>query len=166
VTECLSCAQEALEWLNEEPVVAGIDSPMWWSAGSSGDRLADQWLLRTYGLRSGTVQAANSLRDAALVQAAVFAEGLRKRYPGLLISETHPKALLLAFKLSEGQFLDRYGYSQAARLEHERDVIISSVAAREGFSGRWPRDLALDRLPAEQDPKTYCLALMHYFWPE
>lgn len=163
---CLSCAQDALDWLKGEPSAAGIDAPMWWSAGPSGDRLSDQWLRRTYGLRSGTVQTANSLRGAALVQGALFAEGLRKRYPALPITETHPKALLLAFKLSEMEFLERYGLGYAARLEHERDAVISAVAAREGFTGRWPRNLALERLPAEQNPESYWLAPMHYFWPE
>jgi hypothetical protein len=50
--------------------------------------------------------------------------------------------------------------------EHERDAILSAVAAREGFEGRWSNDLALNRLQSEQDPRSYRLAPIHYFWPE
>ncbi|WP_340116152.1 DUF429 domain-containing protein [Pelagibius sp. 7325] len=165
-TACLSCAQEALDWLEVHPAAVGIDAPMWWSRGRSGDRLADQWLRRTYSIHSGTVQAANSLREAAIVQAAVFAEGLRKRYPALPITEAHPKALLQALMSSEQKFFNLYQINDANLAQHERDAIISAVAAREGFSGRWPRDLVLDRLPEEQDPESYWLAPMHCFWPE
>jgi len=62
---CVSCAEEAL-------------------GGFSSDRLADQWLRKTYRIKAEPVQAANSLRGAALVQGALFVDGLRRRYPEFL----------------------------------------------------------------------------------
>jgi hypothetical protein len=50
--------------------------------------------------------------------------------------------------------------------EHKRDAVISAVAAREGFEGRWIKDLSLNRYPSEQDPSQYWLAPIHYFWPQ
>jgi hypothetical protein len=70
-----------------------IDCPLWWSSARSSDRLADKWL-RAQGVPSGTVQTANSLRGAALVQGMMFAFRARERYIGVPITEAHPKPLL------------------------------------------------------------------------
>lgn len=65
-TWCVDCADEAVETiaqrLESAPAGVGIDAPMWWSSGLSGDRLADQWIRSQYGLSGGNVQTANSLR--------------------------------------------------------------------------------------------------------
>jgi hypothetical protein len=50
--------------------------------------------------------------------------------------------------------------------KHALDAVISAVAAREGFCGRWKCDLAENRHPSEQDPKQFWLAPIHYYWPE
>jgi predicted nuclease with RNAse H fold len=162
---CVSCAEEALTWVEQVPKGVGIDAPMWWSAGRSGDRRADQWIRRTYGIRAGTVQAANSLRGAALVQGVLFAELLRRKFGQIPITEVHPKALILASG-GVAALLSRYALVIPDEGQHTRDAAISAIAAREGFSGRWSRDLSLDRLPCEQDPSKYWLAPMRYFWPE
>ncbi len=145
-TACVSCASEALKWIDVEPAGVGIDAPMWWSAGTSGDRQADQWIRSEYSISGGTVQAANSLRGAALIQGALFAESLRQRYPGVRITEAHPKAVLLALQCSAADFFARFGFNITIGNEHERDALIAAIAAREGFSGRWSRDLVLERL--------------------
>jgi hypothetical protein len=70
--------------------------------------------------------------------------------------------------------MDWAGFSKQFRIpltynsiqEHERDAIIAAVTAREGFEGRWVHDLSIRRHPNEQDPATYWLAPIHYFWPE
>lgn len=165
-TACVSCAAEAVSLVDREPAGVGIDAPMWWSAGPSGDRLADQWIRKTYGLSGGQVQASNSLRGAALVQGALFAERLRSVYPGINMTEVHPKAVLKALKLADDELLARYGLKGELHSEHERDAIVSAIAAREGFTGRWQRDLSQHRLGEEQDPDAYWLGPMRYFWPE
>jgi predicted nuclease with RNAse H fold len=144
----------------------GVDAPLWYSSGRSSDRLADQWIRKTYGLPSGQVQAANSLRGAALVQAAMFIERLRERFPGTPATESHPKAVLKALRLDETGFRCRYAITGYQGTEHERDAIIAAVAAREGFSGRWRRDLSAERHLSEQNPMRYHLAPIHYWWPD
>lgn len=153
-TQCVSCAAEAIDLVDERPMGVGIDAPMWWSAGRSGDRKADRWIRNTYRIPAGTVQTGNSLRGAALIQGALFAEGLRRKFPGILCTESHPKALLLATKLDADAFLTRFGVLYTTAIEHERDAVIAAISAREGFSGNWRRDLAGDRLPTEQDAAT------------
>lgn len=174
-TACVSCADEAVDFVlrsSSKPTGAGIDAPMWWSGGLSGDRAADRWIRKRYGIAAGTVQAANSLRGAALVQGALFAERIRLKFPGLPLTESHPKAVLRALGLPGtdessrwAEFCRTYAISGEHASEHERDAVIGAITAREGFLGRWPRDLSQHRLPSEQDPSAYWLAPMRYFWP-
>jgi Protein of unknown function (DUF429) len=58
-TACVGFVDEAVDWirgLHDAIDGAGIDAPLWWSSGQSGDRKVDQ-RLRKYG----PVQAPNSL---------------------------------------------------------------------------------------------------------
>jgi predicted nuclease with RNAse H fold len=164
-TACVSCADEAVDKIAVRPLGAGVDAPLWWSSGRSAEREADRWLRKTYGIPPGTVQTPNSLRGAALVQAAMFVQRLREKFPEVPVTETHPKALAFAFGGWESKRVAALGY-RADLGEHERDAHLSSVCAREGFSGRWVGDLSRLRSADEQDPSTYWLAPVHYFWPE
>jgi predicted nuclease with RNAse H fold len=164
-TACVSCADEAIAKITARPLGVGIDAPLWWSSGPSAEREADRWLRRTYGIAPGTVQTPNSLRGAALVQAAMLVQRLREKFSGVPITETHPKALAIALGGWEGQHLAKLGYRTVAT-EHERDAYLSAICAREGFSGRWSRDLSQKRSSSEQDTSSYWLAPIHYFWPE
>jgi predicted nuclease with RNAse H fold len=170
-TSSVDCADEAVAFvrkhLDRTPAGVGVDAPLWWSSGISGDRHADRWLRRQYGLAGGEVQAANSLRGAALTQGAMFIQRMRETYPAVPVTETHPKALLKALTQGDWKaFAGRFGLKTAISNDHERDALIAAVSAREGFQGRWPHDLSIRRLPAEQDPRSYWLAPVHYFWPE
>lgn len=167
----VNCADDAIDfirgYLQQPPSGVGIDAPLWWSSGPSGDRQADRWLRTTYGLSGGQVQTVNSLRGAALVQAAMFIHRLREYYPGVPVTESHPKVLLKV--LAQGDwslFAGRFGLNPAVANENERDALIAAVSAREGFEKRWTHDLSIERLPCEQDPHSYWLAPVHYFWPE
>ncbi len=167
----VDCADDAIifmrEHSNHAPAGVGVDAPLWWSSGRSGDRYADQWLRKRYGLSGGEVQAANSLRGAALTQGAMFVQRLREIYPDVPVTESHPKALMKAVaENSWAIFSARFEVKAAPPNEHTRDAIVAAVAAREGFEGRWLHDLSLERLPAEQDPHSYWQAPIHYFWPE
>jgi hypothetical protein len=157
-----------LDDIDVHPVGVGIDAPMWWSSGPSSDRLADQWLRKRYKLSGGRVQTANSLRGAALVQGALFLERVRQRFPQVLATEVHPKVLLIALGGGWGAFCRRFGLRSTDGVvnEHERDAVIAAVAAREGFERRWTKDLSAERTKSEQDPSTYWLAPVQYFWPE
>jgi predicted nuclease with RNAse H fold len=172
VTKCVSCADEALNWICKfgRPNGAGIDCPLWWSSGQGGGRKADQWI-RDHGIPPGTVQSANSLQGAALVQGVMFAVRLRERYQGVLITEAHPKALLRFLGLSSN--LNKWGEIQecfklkcsAPSSEHERDAVLAAVAAREGMTGVWSRDLSVNRWESELDPKRMWFGEVSYFWP-
>lgn len=148
------------------PLGLGIDAPMWWSSCKGAGREADKKIRRQYGISSGTVQSANSLRGAALVGGMMLALQIREEYPDTRITEMHPKALLRALGIDGPGFAERFKIPTKWRNEHERDAAIGAVCAREGFEGRWLFDLARHRHKSEQDPSSYCLAPMHYFWPE
>jgi predicted nuclease with RNAse H fold len=169
-TFVVGCADEAVALVTERvqalPAGIGVDAPLWWSSGRSGDRKADQWLRSKYGLSGGQVQAANSLRGAALVQAIMFIQRIRDRFGKMEVTECHPKAVLKALRIDGEAFWKRYSVKADVGSEHERDAVISAVAAREGFQGRWTLDLSQDRHPSEQDPSRYWLAPVHYFWPD
>jgi predicted nuclease with RNAse H fold len=165
-THCLSCADDAIKRLGERPAGIGIDAPMWWSSGRSGDRQADQWIRKQYPqIHPGTVQTANSLRGAALVQSVLFAERARQLFPAVPITEAHPKAVLRALNLRWSEFCSIFSIRGIEENDHRRDALVSAVTAREGFEGRWPIDLSINRHEYEQDPSAYWLAPMHYFWP-
>lgn len=163
-TACVSSADEAVALIDQRPLAAGVDAPLWWSSGRSSDRRADQWIRKAYRIGSGTVQAANSLRGAALVQGAMFVARLRERFADLPVTEAHPKATAVALGGWSSQNVLKLLPAWQG-VEHERDAIFAAIAAREGFSGRWSRDLSLDRHEAEQNPGTYWLSPIHYYWP-
>ena len=144
----------------------GIDAPMWWSAKPGGGRNADEWIRRKHGIASGTVQSANSLQGAVLIGGLLLAQKVREVFPDTPITESHPKALLLAFDRTENQFAETFKISGCGDNEHERDATIAAVCAREGFEGRWSTDLAEKRDCFEQDPLSYWLRPMRYFWPQ
>lgn len=150
------------------PAGAGVDAPLWWSSGRSGLRTADIWIRNEYRLPARNVQAMNSLWGAVLVQGIMFVQRLREYFPNVPVTETHPKAVLKSLAPEEwASFFNALPLTVAVddEIDHERDAVISAIAAREGFEGRWPRDLSRVRGPSEQDPRQHWLAPVHYYWP-
>lgn len=165
-TAVVSSADEALAWFDGEPAGVGIDAPLWWSSGKSSDRQADRFIRTTHRIHPGTVQTANSLKGAVLVQGVMLAYRLRQRFPNVPITEAHPKALLKAEGLSTWEAAAAaYRLVGLPASEHERDALLGAVAAREGVEGRWQIDLAARRLPSEQNPRSVPHGPVHYFWP-
>lgn len=147
------------------PSGIGVDAPLWWSSGLSGDRQADQSLREAYG--SAGVLAINSLRGAALIQGVMFVQRMSDILPSVPVTESHPKVLLNG--LHQGNwdaFANEYGLNPEVNNEHERDALIAAISAREGFEDRWEYDLSLDRFDCEQDPAAHWIGPVHYFWPE
>lgn len=157
---------------NGVPVAAGIDAPLFWT--TTGKRRADNTVRRELHARGapspgGTVQSLNSLRGACLVQGVAAATLLRRRWPGIAITETHPKALLWHLGLASREraassvTLDAMPDLLVSTLqqatEHERDAAVSCAAAY-AFARRlsgW-RDLAIeeaDILPVVPGPVSY-----------
>jgi hypothetical protein len=82
------------------------------------------------------------------------------------ITEAHPKAVLRALGYTWSEFCSAFAVKGIAENdEHRQDALVSAVAAREGFEGRWPIDLGKKRYECEQDPSANWLAPMDYFWP-
>jgi predicted nuclease with RNAse H fold len=172
-TRCVGCVDEAMEWICEigRPNGVGIDCPLWWSSGQGGGRKADQWIRKEGRISSGTVQSANSLQGAVLVQGMMLAVRLRNRYRGILITEAHPKAVLRFLRLPLD--LEKWDEVQkhfklkgsAPSSEHERDAVLAAVAIREGVRGVWSRDLSFNRYESELDPKRMWFGEVSYFWP-
>ena len=167
----VDCADEALAFIRANvdvmPSGIGVDAPLWWSSGRSGDRHADQWLRKRYKLPGGEVQAGNSLRGAALIQGAMFVQRIREIYPTVPVTESHPKALLkVAAQNSWDIFTAKFNINAMPPDEHSRDAIIAAVSAREAFEGRWVNDLSEKRFLSEQNPKAYWLAPVNYYWYE
>jgi predicted nuclease with RNAse H fold len=169
-TECCSSVDDAVNWI-KQPEAVGIDCPLWWSSAAGGGRSVDAWLRRTYDIHPGTVQSVNRLRGAVVVQGVLLAMRLRIRSPSLPITEAHPKALLKALKLdgapwaSIAEQFELKGSDPRHRSEHERDALLSAVAAREGMRQTW-RDLSFDRCTSELDPKQLWFGPVSYWWPE
>ena len=170
---CVDYVDQAIEVVckrvERSPAGVAVDAPMWWSSGPGGVRKADLWNRESYRLPNRNVQAVNSLWGSVLAQGMMFVERLRSVFPGVNVTESHPKAVLAA--LGRERWKAHFdGLSSDVRLDQdpddERDAIISAVAAREGFEGRWKKDLAVDRYQIEQDPSAHWLAPIHYHWLE
>jgi len=139
---CVNSADEATAFVQGHidgmPYGVGIDAPLWWSSGRSGDRYADQWLRKRYGLLGGQVQAANSFRGSALTQAAMFIQRMREIYPDVPVTESHPKVLLKALTQDDWElFADRFGLKVDNAKDHERDALIAACPQKEAL--RWQK---------------------------
>jgi hypothetical protein len=127
-------------------VGAGIDAPLFWTdhGGRDVDNLLRQ-AIKKLGAPSpgGTVQNINSLRGACLVQGVLTASLLHKKYPGITITESHPKALLYLLGIAGAQRdadavtmadLTRHFASDTDSVaQHERDALLGAFTA---FAGR------------------------------
>jgi predicted nuclease with RNAse H fold len=122
----------------------GVDAPLWWTSGGGGLRKADRWIRDKYGLHHRHVQAVNSLWGSVLAQGIMLVARMREVFPDVNVTETHPKAVLKALgrepwtayfaALPTDLTLD-------SKPDHERDAVISAVAAREGFEGQRTKSL-------------------------
>lgn len=109
----------------DTPRAAGIDAPLYWVR--SGERRSDQAIRRAVskaGGHSATVNHVNSMRGACLVQGVLAAVELSQRWPGILITESHPKALLTTCPAAR-EFIQPFDFGS----EHERDACLGAFAA-------------------------------------
>ena len=112
---------------NAPPAAVGVDAPLFWR--DQGDRNADAFvrkLVCANGGASGTVGHVNSLRGACLVQGVLVARAAVAAWPGVALTEAHPKALLRIDTASRC-FVDRL--STAVSNEHERDAALAAYTA-------------------------------------
>jgi predicted nuclease with RNAse H fold len=154
------------------PSGVGIDAPLWWSKKEGGSRKADEWIRDQYEVGS-SVLSINSLQGAVLVQGIILAKELRRVFPNIKITESHPKALLKAKygkckeTASAGRFFEEHQIkidSSRKISDHQTDALIAAICARETFQLRWDRDLARD--PGNAGEINAGIEDVHYGWPD
>ena len=157
----VDCADQAFDKMKEhltrkngELVAAGIDVPLYW-ARTGNDRKSDKHVRNTSKAGS-TVQAANSLKGACLMQGFLLALKIEDEYPNCMITETHPKALL---KMNDKE----KKYEKITCNEHERDARISAWAAAQCF--RFGGKKNLFECDQEEDIYIFLKKTM-YWWPK
>lgn len=142
----------------DEPAAVGIDAPLFWRA--DGDRVVDSALRQkvvALGGHGGTVNHVNSLRGACLVQGMIIATLLRRKWPELRLTESHPKAMLWMLKIAGlgmpveeitlatlNQFF--IGGDLIEVSDHERDAALGALSAwamankAEGWNNLYPQE--------------------------
>jgi hypothetical protein len=124
----------------------GIDAPLFWI--TNGGRRVDEVVrdaINQLGAPypGGTVQQVNSLRGACLVQGVLVGKLLRDLFPSLVITESHPKALLYLLGIAHRQrnpnevaikYLSELVISENVNLlEHERDAVLGALSSWAGY---------------------------------
>jgi hypothetical protein len=182
----LHSVRDVLTALNEVgPIAAiGVDTLARWSTSQGGWRQADKLLRNDYGAGEGgkgvalSVTAPNSLYGSMSLNGMMVLLELRKKWPSIHITETHPKVLYYAktnkkydypvTRLEMDERLSKWlGHPEgfvATKNDHEWDAVVSAYAAWMGFSGQWKRDLFQN--PESADLVSPAGQDVHYWWPE
>ena len=153
-TETLPTVEDVVaSILDIEPLGLGIDTLTCWSTRRSGCRPADRWLRQRYPAVAGSVLASNSIRGAMSVNGMAVLVALREEFPGIFVTETHPKVLYHAL------FKEHYDYTVpntsvmdkclsrllnvdiAPQNEHEWDAAISILPVVRRLHESWELDL-------------------------
>ena len=162
--------------VHENVLGIGIDTLTCWSTGPSGWRPADRWLKNNYPSITNSIASANSLFGSMGLNGMAVLLKLRQTFPGIHVSETHPKVLY--FELAQSKY--DYGTNSAEmdallgellgmRIntgnDHEWDAAVSVYALSCGLKGRWAHDL--HRLATQQDESIVEPAgTTSYWWPK
>jgi hypothetical protein len=104
-----------------------------------------------------------------LIQGVMLAHRTREQFGSVNLTETHPKVLIQALRLEDDWRTTARRFELSGpepNDDHQRDAILSAVAAREGFSRRWRRDLTIDRDTGELEPARMWFGPVNYWWPE
>lgn len=175
--ETVGSIKEALDWSVEacddrEPNAAGIDTILHWGTGRSGFRYADKWLKEKYPASAVSIMAPNSLYGAMTIGGVGLAIQLRKRWPRILLNETHPEVLYYALTddlYPRGNLsvaVEWFAQQSRCNLcqpkhpqEDEFDAILSAWATREALACQWTDLAALD------ERHIYPISNVSYLWP-
>lgn len=188
VTACRSeSVDQAIDWALKatdgfEVYAAGIDTLLCWQSTAAGWRGADEYLKSRYPKCSNSVASANSLYGAMSVQGAVLAYRLREIWPGLFLTETHPKVLWHCLQKGTEyprqktwetgasstvrDWLSDKGFIGEIHNEDEFDAVISAWAASQAYSANWKRDLFQINAANQTSGNISVVPDVHYFWPE
>lgn len=154
----------------------GIDTLTCWSTGESGWRPADRCLKKRHPEVTKSILAPNSLYGAMAINGMAVLIKLRKYYPSLCITETHPKVLYHALTGQKYDYernrqkmdkllTDKLETTRIPENEHEWDATISVYAALQGMRGNWTIDLHT-LPPSENEQLIKPCGETHYWWPK
>ena len=117
-TETLHSAEDVVQSIlgSEEPLGLGIDTLTCWSTGHSGWRPADRWLRQHPHYRAvrRSIIAPGGLAGAMSINGMAVVAAVRRAFPDIFVTETHPK--VLCYRLCKR----RYDYSDPNASESER----------------------------------------------
>ncbi len=178
-TETLRTVEEVVASILriDTPLGLGIDTLTCWGTGRSGLRPADRWLQQRYRAVQGSVVSPNSLYGAMSVNGMGLLIAVRRAFPDIYITETHPKVLWYALRKQRYAYTDAdasvmneclgslLAVGVAPRNEHEWDSAISILAVVRGLHGLWQRDLHALPICSDERLVEPC-GRTAYVWPE
>jgi predicted nuclease with RNAse H fold len=177
-TDTLNTSEDVISSLDRFPAVAaiGVDTLTCWSTGGGGWRPADRWLRERYKSVRNSVMTPNRLAGSMALNGMSVLLAIRKKFPNIVIVETHPKVLYWALAKKRYDYVsakadmermlsEALGATVATANDDEWDAAMSAFAAASGVLGRWTHDLhALPTSPSERLISP--CGKTNYFWPE
>ena len=176
-TETLPNVEKVLASIPKgQPLGLGIDTLTCWSTGPSGWRPADRWLRCQYREVEKKIVAPAALFGAMSVNGMALLVAVRQAFPGIFVTETHPKVLYHALfrepydfdgnKSAMTEHLNQLlAVDVAPQNEHEWDAAISIHAVVNGLKGSWEQDL--HALPTNLHERlVQPCGRTEYVWPE
>ena len=160
----------------ETLVGLGIDTLTCWGTGRSGWRPADCSLRQRYPAVKKSIVAPNSLYGAMCLNGMAVLLTVRQAFPGIFVTETHPKVLYYALLEEPYDYNgpntsgmnDRLsswlGVKVKPRNEHEWDAAISILPVVRGLHGSWQDLHALP--PDSGEHLLQPCGKTTYMWPE
>jgi hypothetical protein len=172
----LRSVADAYDWLSARASMtleaAGIDSLISWSLKRAGWRPMDLYLREKYPKIENSVVSSNSLYGAMGVQGMAMAILLRKRWPSIILNETHPKVQYFAASGIRHRFgkqiigwLEkqvRWNHFPEISTEDEWDALYSALFTHQALSS----DERIDLIEATQAKESllFPAGQSNYFW--
>ena len=150
------CVDDAVAWFLDRlggaaPAAAGIDAFLFWETSRCGWRGADRWLKATYPAVTRNVLPSNSVQGAAAIQGMALGISLRRVWPGIALTETHPKVLHYALAGSRFEWTPQVARwpreaigcagETLVQTQNEWSALASAWVAMMGHTGAWKLDL-------------------------
>jgi hypothetical protein len=176
---CETCttANEAFSWFGDKtPLGFGVDTLTEWNTDKCGWRSADKLLRNHYPKASNSVMAPNALRGSMVINGMALVLAIRKKWPDIIVSETHPKILYceLSKRLYGDDDLQRKNQAimkllgvrtnqQMPKDDNQWDALASTFSVWSGIFGSWRADLHAHSLDSNS---VICPAgKTVFFWP-
>lgn len=177
-TFTVSTVDEAMKWAIDacearEPKAAGIDTLLHWATSKSGTRPCDERLGARYPKAKKSIMSPNSLFGAMAIGGMALALRLRKKWPEILLNETHPKVFLHAqdkvYDATDSKTIETtilWFKCQARNTqanivgEHALDAALSAWATQKGVVEGWA-DIIGNR-----EKLLFPAGEVHYLWPD